>query len=229
MAIRQANYGKKIVLLSLLIIFLLILSILILDFVSSYFGYYLPIPLVKDIKKATFAKKLKESENPYLLEREELSKDQERLSLIEEQLIVRSKELELKEGDLNKKIETVKEKEGELEKKSQLLEDSQNKYKDKQKNIREQAVKLYNMPPVDAVSLLEKQSESDVVDILRAIDAYSEELGRSSTSSYLMKLLGDMNKEKAAVVLRMLKHPTGDSDTGVEILNESELEIPPVP
>ena len=221
--------GKKIILLLLFIIVLLGAGILLIDFTSTLFGIHFPLPGLKYIKQIKFKKKVTQIEDKLLLEKEELSKDKERLSLKEEEINIREKELELKVANTKKKLELLKEKEKELEKNEKMLENKKQKYKDRQDNIREQALKLYNMPPNDAAILIERQSEADIIDILRAIDSYSEELGRQSTSPYMMKLLGDINKEKAANVLRKFKYSAGKKDTAVEILKEIESEEPPQP
>ena len=82
MAYQQNEYTKKIILLVLLIIILLGSSILIIDFVATFFGFYFPLPGLNYLKKVTFKNKMKMIENPYLLEREDLYKEQERLSLM---------------------------------------------------------------------------------------------------------------------------------------------------
>jgi len=82
------------------------------------------------------------------------------------------------------------------------------------------------MPPNDAVVILEKQSEEDIVDILRAIDSYSEEIGRASTSPYLLKLLNDKNQQKAANVLRKFQYTLPEKKTSVEELDETNLPQP---
>lgn len=230
MAIRTGD-GKRILLLLLFIVLLFGAGILLIDFVGTVFGVYFPVPGLKYLKQLSFKKILAESEDPLLLEKEELGKNSERLVLIEEQLMIREKEIEKMELETKKKLEFLKEREEELTKKSKLLIDKKNQFNDRQENVREQAIKLYNMPPRDAVSLLEKQSDSDVVDILRAIDAYSEEIGRQSTSPYLIKLLGDINKDKAANIVRKLKYSAGTNDSAVDVLEENELDFeePPQP
>lgn len=223
MAYRSGN-GKKIILLLLIIIVIIGGGILLIDFVGSIVGVYFPLPGLKQIKQFTQRKKIKIAEDPYLLEREELEKDIERLKIMEEQIETKENEINAKEDEANKKLELLKEKENELIKKENIINDRENQYNDKEENIREQAVKLYNMPPKDAVKLLGEQEEADIVSILRAIDRYSEEIGRQSTSPYLLKLLGDTNKEKAASVLRKLKYSADDKKTAVEELDESELK-----
>ncbi|HPO48803.1 MAG TPA: hypothetical protein PLO89_00615 [Spirochaetota bacterium] len=216
MAYRNSADIKKIILLILLIIVLMGVGILAIDFTGNIFGVSVPFPGLKTFKSLSLKKKIKQSEDPYLLEREELSKFEERLLAKEEQILNREKEILAKEAESNKKLEALVEKEKELEKKETLISNKEMQYQDKKKNIREQAVKIYNMPPNDSVALLEKQAESDIVDILREIDVYSEEIGRQSLSPYLLKLLGDKNKDKAANVLRKLKYSSDKSDTSVE-------------
>lgn len=223
MAVYSQSDRKKIILLLLFIIVLIIAGLIIIDFTASILGVYLPLPGLDIIKSVSLKKKIKQSENPYLLEREELAKEKERLLLVEEKLINREKEISEKEISADKKLELLKEKEKEIEKKRELLEYREKQTMDREKNIREQAVKLYNMPPNDAVVILEKQTEEDIVDILRAIDSYSEELGRASTSPYLLKLLNDKNQQKAANVLRKFQYTSPEKKTSVEQLEENEL------
>jgi flagellar protein FlbB len=229
MNMRAASNSKKIILLFLLIIVLIAGGILVIDFTGTMFGVAFPLPGLKQIKRITIKKKMKQANDLYLLEREELSKQEERLGIIDEQLQIKEQELVLKDKEVLKKLESLKQKENELEKRALMLEDMENQYSNRQENIREQAEKLYNMPPNDAVSLLEQQEESDIVDILRAIDSYSNELGRNSTAPYLLKLLGDMNKEKAANVLRKLKYNAGEEDSAVDVLDEQDLAEVPQP
>ena len=156
MVIKSTGNIKKIILLILLIIFLLGTSLLVIDGISTYFGLYFPLPILKTIKQITTNKKITKSENPLLLEKEELSKDYERLNISDEQLTVKESELTLKENELNKRMESLKEKENELDKKSSLLDERDKSYNNIQNNIREQAIKLYNMPPKDAVGIFRK-------------------------------------------------------------------------
>jgi chromosome segregation ATPase len=218
--------NRKIILLFLFIIVLVVAGVLLIDFVGTLFGIQIPLPGLTVIKEATLTRKIKQSENPYLLEREEIGKELERISLINEQIVNRQKEVEAKESATDKKLEELKKRETELEKKARILDDREKQYSDKQKNIREQAEKLYNMPPEDAVALLEKQAEADIVDILRAIDAYSAELGSQSTAPFMLKLMGDINSEKAANVLRKLKYSAGEESSAVDILDEDSELIP---
>ncbi len=229
MAYQNSEYTKKIILLVLFIIILLGSSILIIDLVATFFGFYFPLPGLKQIKEFSLNKKMKTIENPYLLEKEELYKENERLAILDEQLKVKEKELEQKDIELNKKLNVLKEKENELANTAKYLDDRENLYKDKQANIREQAIKIYNMPPRDSVKILEKQSEEDIVDILRAIDSYSAELDRNSTSPYLIKLMSDINNEKAANVLRILKYPVGDKLSSIEVLEDETSDLIPQP
>ncbi len=220
----SSNIGKAFLLI-LLIIVLVVLGSILIDFVGNMYGVYLPIPGVRMLKGKALQKKIQAGDDPYLLEREELGKEKDRLQLIEEQLINKEREINEKNTIAEKKLETLHERENELNKKSEFLEHREKQYKDKQQNIREQAVKLFNMPPQSAVKILEKQSEADIVDILRAIDAYAEEIGSVSTSPYMLNLLSEINNDKAGNVLRKLKYSVGETKSSVEI-DDEEDEIP---
>jgi len=117
MAIYSNADKKKIVLLLLFIIVLTIAGLIVIDFTASLLGVYLPLPGIDIIKSLSLKKKIKESENPYLLEREELAKEKERLVLVEEGLLNKEREIQEKEASANKKLELLKEKEKEIEKK----------------------------------------------------------------------------------------------------------------
>ncbi len=225
MAYNSGTDKKKIVLLFLLIFILIGAGFLIVDFVSTTLGYNPPIPILRMIKNAAFRKRRQLSEDPYLLEREELSKEKERLVLVEERLINRENELKLLEDDAQRKMVALQEMERDLANKQTMLDNIDQEIRDRQNNIREQAIKLYNMPPSASVQLLERQSESDIVDILRAIDSYSAELGRASLSPYLISLMTD--KDKAANVIRKFQYNAGGVETGVESIPDEEL--PPEP
>ncbi len=216
---------RKIVLLMLFIGVLIGAGVLIVDFAATTLGLNPPIPVLSAIRSNSFKKKIKMSEDPYLLEREELDKERTRLLLHEEQLINRENEIRQKDIETNKKMEALIAVEKDLEKKQELLDNIDSEIKDRKNNIREQAIKLYNMPPSVSVQLLEMQAESDIVDILRAIDSYSDELGRQSLSPYLISQMSD--KTKAGNVIRKLKYNAGQSETGVESVDLEDL--PPQP
>lgn len=221
--------SRKIILLLLLaIVALLIIGVIVIDFAATLTGYDLPIPLVTQVKQMALKRKLKEAEDPYLLQREELSKYEERLRLQEELLMNRENELSKREVEVEKRLEAVTEREKQLDQKQDILAQREKQYDDYEKNIREQAEKLFNMPPPAAVVILEQQSEADIVGILRAIDRYAEEIGSASTASYLLTLFED--KEKSANVFRKLKYSSsGDELSGVEILDNPDAEEPPAP
>jgi len=200
-----------------------IIGILIIDNVGKIYGVNLPIPFIDSIRATTLKKKIVEAENPYLLERVELAKTEDKLVLLEEQMKTREKEIIAKENNAIKKIEAINEREKELAKKEQLLNELEQQKNDRKKNLREQAVSLYNMPPVDAVGLLVKQPESDIVDILREITAYSNEIGANSLAPYYLKLMGDVDREKTANVLRKFQYSSNSEDNGVETLTDFDF------
>lgn len=219
--INSSNF-RKIILLVLLIFIIFGSGILLVDFVASIFGVYFPLPGLNYLKQMTTLKRLKMAENPYLLEREELYKEKEKIALLQDEIDVKRREVEEMAKETQSKLDELKKREKELEEKEKMLEFMQKRQKSIKDNIKEQATKIINMPPKDSVKILEKQSDEDVVDILREVDVYFAEIGRSSISPYLLKLMADINAEKAANVLRKLKYSADGKDTGVEVLEKND-------
>jgi len=215
---------RLIVIWFLIVIASAIIGVLIIDSVGRIYGISLPIPIIEQIRANALRKKIAEAENPFLLERLELGKTEDRLVLLEEQMKTREKEIIAKENGALKKIEAINEREKELAKKEILLNEVEQQRNDRRRNLREQAVSLYNMPPVNAVGILIKQPESDIVDILREITAYANEIGASSLSPYYLKLMGDVDRERAANVLRKFQYSSNSENNGVEILENIDFQ-----
>lgn len=226
----KSKYGaKKIILLLLLIVLLIVGGVLLIDVVGRIVGVNLDIPIFTRFRERSLIKAVRKSENIYLLEREELEKKIERIKLMEEVVFNREHEVKSKENELQIKIESISERERDLEIRANMLDRRDRQFHDRAQNIREQASKLYQMPPNDAAKILEQLNETDVVDILRAIDRYSEEIGSASTAPYLLKLINDINTAKAADVLTKLKYESAEKYKGVEILDDPDIELPPMP
>lgn len=218
--------GKKIILMLLFIIVLIAGGIVLVDFVGSLVGMEVPLPGISLLRRISNRGKIAEIEDPYLLAREELQKERERLAIERERLLNREKEVSAQELNVEKIREDLEKREKDLERKSERLEAQIKQHADIEENIREQAINLVNMPPEKAVELLAAQDESDIVDILRAIDTYSAEIGAQSTTPYLLSLLIDVNKEKADNVLRKLKYSAGDDSSSVDILENLDEDVP---
>jgi len=140
-------------------------------------------------------------EDPLLLEREFLKKQETMLLEKERQLELRAQELEAKELALKESEAKLKEDAASLEEEKKVLSEKLREYDNYKDNIRKQAEYFTNMPPAAAVERLAKLDDLLAIDILRQIDATAEEAGRVSVVPYFLSL---MDPEKAATLQRKM-------------------------
>ncbi len=191
---------QRIVPLVLLNIILLVILVFILD----YFG----IISIKKIFKSGTEKITKTkviTEDPFLLEKEELRK---------QWMVLEEKErLHLeKVNDLTKKEQVLDEKLKEADNLSKIAKEMQKKqeelkkqWEDRQANVKNLASKIGNMPPKDGVVLLEKMEPTLAVDVIRQMDQVALENDAQSITAYILSI---MDKEKASVIIRLMsKYP----------------------
>ena len=140
-------------------------------------------------------------DDPYLLEREILSKREEvlqaRQEMIGEQVqVLEKRELELKETEAKLMEETKR-----LEEEKKVLSERLREYDNYRENIEKQASYFVSMPPQAAVERLAELDDLLVIDILRQIDRHAEGEGRQSVVPYFLSI---MNPERAAEIQRKM-------------------------
>jgi flagellar protein FlbB len=178
--------GIKIILSLLLLILTLIATI----YWFNYIGLVnIQQALFKVSKKIPGLKVVKDIQDPFLLEKEYY--DKLKLSYESKFLLLKKQEEELK-----KKEDELKSKEQLLVKKDKALEEKENsinrklkEYDNIKENLRKQALYFINMPPQQAVKIMNGMDELLVVDILRAMDEVFAERGEDSTVPYLLSLM----------------------------------------
>jgi flagellar protein FlbB len=128
-------------------------------------------------------------DEPSLVAREEF--EQQKLKLQE-----RIEDLDRREArivEAEKSIESEREKIFEMKKgidfERKKFEGEKNRYKGYAKNVKVLANKIENIPPKQAVKILEKWEDVLVIDVFRQMDANAEEAGKQSITAYLMSLM----------------------------------------
>jgi len=183
------------------LVFLNIVLVIILLFVLNHYN-------IISFSKLMPSKQKTEDviEDPFLLEKEMLKKQWEVLSAKEQAYIEKMEELKKKEELLTEKLKEA-EKEIEIAKSMQKKQEEIKKsYEDRQKNVRDLAQKIGNMPPKDGVALLEKIDPVLAVDVIKEMDNIARERGKKSITDYLLSI---MDKEKAATIIRLIsRYPT---------------------
>ncbi|MGL4394084.1 MAG: periplasmic-type flagellar collar protein FlbB [Brevinema sp.] len=186
------------------VLFLLIINILLIAFTLYFFDYMRIIDYrrilagIQGNSGLTAAAKL---EDPLLLEKEELAKKWEALTIKENeisniQLSVDSNRMALEE-DLNQLAE---QREAFLNDQAlaEIKEAERNTYDLK---IVDVATQIGGMPPQTAAELLNLQDDLQVVDIFKKMDELAAQNGQASTVPFLLTLL---EREKAARVQSLM-------------------------
>jgi len=187
---------KKIIFAFLLNLFLVVLLVLVLDLtgtislesVFSSFG----------LKDDDFLK----IEDRFLLEREELGKQWDVLSLKEREYAEGLNVYASNDQRLRDREDQLLALERQLQEREKKTSENELEKERRSQRIALVASQLMNMQPKQAVERLEEQTDDLlVIDILRAMDAISAEQGTSSLVPYFISLMG---KERAAAVQRKM-------------------------
>lgn len=144
---------------------------------------------------------LKEGSQPIVLDRERINMQIEALDLRRDELAKREAAVALAEAEIQQKKTEMEEREKALDEKEQSLNDALNRYNSKKANLEQNARYLEGMPPEDAVNIMMKMEDLDVVDVLRTSERLAQEEGRNSLVSYWISL---MTPEKGAAIQKLM-------------------------
>ncbi|MGL4561556.1 MAG: periplasmic-type flagellar collar protein FlbB [Brevinema sp.] len=185
------------------VMLLLLINILLIGFILYFFDYMNIIDykeILSNIKVGPQITAVR-IDDPLLLEREELQKKWEVLTiktteLSNQEQIINSNKLALETSlnELNEKREAF------------LNEQALVKLKEEEKNaydikITDVATQIAGMPPQTAAELLNLQDDLQVVDIFKKMDQIAIDNGQASTVPFLLTLL---EREKAARVQSLM-------------------------
>lgn len=138
---------------------------------------------------------------PIVLDRERMNMQIEALDLKRDELDKRESSIELSEAELLQKQTEMEEREKALDEKENSLNEALKMYDNKKTNLEQNAKYLEGMPPEDAVAIMVKMDNLDVVDVLRTSERLAQEEGKSSLVSYWLSL---MDPEKGASIQKLM-------------------------
>jgi flagellar protein FlbB len=189
-------------------IFFLFLLIIVLLAGGSLWFDYLGVIDVKDAYAPVFnffglngRSKIEDADSPYLLESERLSKLMVAVDLRSEELQRREDELNGKEREILQQVAEIDEQRKALEDQEKSLNEKVRLYDNKNENIRQNARNLNGMPPRNAVAILEKMEDQDMIDHLRMVEQLAQEAGEDSSVAYWLSL---MPADRTAVIQRKM-------------------------
>ncbi|HNV43381.1 MAG: hypothetical protein KBG82_01900 [Spirochaetes bacterium] len=178
---------------SLTVMFLLIFLIILIISVVYWFNYLgllnLPRALSKIVSKVPLISYGKDITDPFLLEKEYYSKLRLSYDSMFTQLNQYENELKAKDEQIKEKEKILSESELSFKQKEENIYRKLKEYEDYKENIKKEAIQFINMPPEQAVKVLNSMDILKVVDILRAMDEYFAQIGESSLVPYLVSLM----------------------------------------
>ena len=196
---RSHGFGKTIVLLFLVII-LALLGILWFDFLGVINAKHFFAPFYKLI--GLEPQRSVSVSSPDSLERADLDNDRfakrlEALDLREEELDKREDDIDSEEQKNAQIAQELEDRRISLDEREKTFNNSVKVYDTRDKNIAQIVSDLNGMRPANAVVILEKMDDQDVIDVLRKAKDVAKAEGKTSMVAYWLSL---MPPERAAVI-----------------------------
>ncbi|PIE04665.1 MAG: flagellar protein FlbB [Spirochaetales bacterium] len=145
--------------------------------------------------------------SPLLLDADRLEKERQAVRIERTDLETRSGSLDLREAEVRQKESELSEKERSLKEKENSLIEAVSQYDNIVANLEQTARHMKNMPPADAVAIMDEYDLRDLVDLLRTSERLSMEAGESSLVPYWISLMAD--RTRAAEIERMMVEKPG--------------------
>jgi flagellar protein FlbB len=146
------------------------------------------------------------ADDPNLLDRERLSKEQDALALRQQDLDTRSVALEQKEKQLNQLGQDLNDRDAALSAREKAFNDQVKAFDNRRVNIAQNATYLTNMPPANAVAIMAKMGDQDIIDIFRTVEQQAQKAGIDSVVPLWLSML---SADKAADLQRKMAGKTG--------------------
>jgi flagellar protein FlbB len=196
--------GVRIFLLMLLIAVLLIFGFVLFDFLGVIDGKNVIYPVMEmvGIRKKSNIENL---EDPLLLDKERLKKSQEALDLTQETLVKTENELQSRQNEVTQKSDDLAEKEKALTEKEKSFNEKLKAFENRRVNLEQTSRYLVGMPPADAVEILKKMEDIDIIDVFRVTEELAKKAGEDSMVAYW---LSKLPQDTAARINRKMARKT---------------------
>ena len=146
------------------------------------------------------------ADDPNLLDRERLAKQEEALTLRQQDLDARDAALSQKEKQLNQLGADLNDKDAALTAREKAFNDRVKALDNRNVNLTQNATYLTNMPPANSVAILLKMGDQDIIDLLRIVEQQARAAG---TDSVVPLWLSMMPADKAADLQRKMAARAG--------------------
>mgnify|MGYP001097243387 FL=1 len=201
----EVSPGVRIFLLALLLVVMALAAVVWFDYLGlvDARGVLAPLWRLAGIGQRTG---VTAADDPNLLDKERLLKDQEALVLRTEDLERHRQELAAETANLTQFAEQLAEREQAVEAREKAFIERVNTFENRRVNLAQNAGYLVGMRPQDAVARLAAMDDQDVIDIFRITEEEAAKAGESSLVAYWLSL---MDPQRAAVLMRKMQRRSG--------------------
>jgi len=204
-----------------IIFIILLLAVLHLFKIVDFTALFKYIPFIGSKSKFTPGQRI---EDPNLLEREELMKHWQILSLREQLYQQRLIEITKRDREATARFEQVEQQRRELEERTRALQERRISEESRQQNIKYLANKFANMPPKDTVNVMINMDNVIVIDVLKQMDKDATENGVQSIVPYLITLMSQKDAAKAAEISRLISRYPTDAEARENTEPQGEIQ-----
>lgn len=188
--VTKGTVGKIIVLIFLILI-LVFAGLFLFDYLGliNVKSVFSPVYSLFGIEKARGASDKTPVSKPGDLDEDMLAKRLEALEIMRQELEKEKSDVEAMIAENKQISEELDERGGVLDEKEKSFELMLNETNDRDANVRQVAIYMYNMRPKEAVEKILALDDQDIIAVLRSVEAYAEEQGKGSPVSYWISLM----------------------------------------
>ena len=201
----EVRPGVRIFILFLLIIVLALGGIIWFDYLGVVDAKSMISPVYQLLGLGTRSA-VASADDPNLLDRERLAKQQDALVLNRQELDSAEAALAAREKQLNQLGQDLNDRQAALEAQQKALNDARKAIEDRRVNLDQNAIYLTSMAPSNAVAILAKQDDQYVIDTFRTVEAQAKKAGADSLVPIWLSL---MPADRAATLQRKMAGSTG--------------------
>ena len=201
----EARPGVRAFILLLLIIVLALGGVIWFDYLGVIDARSVISPVYRLLGLGTRST-VSSAEDPNLLDKERLAKQQDALVVRQQELDARQAALDTRQKQLDQLGQDLNDRQAAIDAQQKALNDAQKAIEDRRVNLDQNAIYLTSMAPSNAVAILAKQDDQYVIDTFRTVETQAK---RAGTDSLVPIWLSLMPPDRAATLQRKMAGSPG--------------------
>ena len=201
----EARPGVRVFILLLLIIVLALGGVIWFDYLGVVDARSVIAPVYQLLGLGSRAP-VASADDPNLLDKERLAKQQDALVLRQQDLDSRQAALDARQKQLDQLGQDLNDRQAAIDAQQKALNDARKAIEDRRVNLDQNATYLTSMPPSNAIAILAKQDDQYVIDTFRTVEAQAKKTGTDSLVPIWLSL---MPPDRAATLQRKMAGSSG--------------------